>query len=348
VILSLVLLGAAVAVGEVMVLRIGRPCPVPLAYAVYPVIAARFSVPTFAVTVGAGTVAGLLAARPAPWEGARRVLGRIAVAAAVLVTYRATFAALDHREAARVVLAALGAAALAAVATDELVRVLLRRLSAFAGRGLFAWLTIGSSGALMALGYRGVDGRGVVGLWGVALFATPLLATWYSFERLDKITRISTQTVDALSLVPEYAGLVAAGHGERVAALAVEVGDELGLGTAQLAALDTAARLNHLGAVTLDGDRATELRSADIALVTGAMLRDIDELRTPRLIIEGMAGTASSVLRVANAYDDLAAGDDHRSAAAVAALRSAPVHPYDPVVLDALARVVEERAGVAG
>jgi hypothetical protein len=348
VILSLVVLGAAIALGEVLVLRIGPPCPVPLSYAVYPVVAARFSVPAFAVTVGAGTAVGLFASRPSIREGTRRLAGRIAVAAAVVVAYRVTFAALDHREVARAVLTALVVAALAAVATDEAVRVVLRMPSAFVGRGLLAWLTIGSSGALMAIGYRGVEGRGVVGLWGVALFATPLLAAWYSFERLDKITRISVQTVDALSLVPEYAGLVTVGHGERVAALAVEMGDHLGLAAHQLAALDIAARLDRLGAVTLDGDRATKVRGADVSLVTSALLRDIDELRAPRSIIDGTAGIASTVLRVANAYDDLVGGDDHRAAAAIEVLRSASVHAYDLVVVDALVRVVEERAGVIG
>jgi HD-GYP domain-containing protein (c-di-GMP phosphodiesterase class II) len=348
VILSLVLLGVAVAAGEVLVLRIGRPGPIPLSYAIYPVIAARFSVPAFAVAVAAGTVAGLLVSRPTVVEGGRRLLCRIAVAAAVVAAYRSTFGALDHQEVARVVLTALAAAALAAIVVDELVRFGLRRRSAFAGRGLLAWLTVASSGALMALGYRGVDGRGIVGLWGVALFATPLLAAWYSFERVDRITRISAQTVDALSRVPEYAGLVDDGHGERVAALAVAMGDRLDLGPSQLSALDTAARLHHLGAVTLDGDRVVAVGCGDVAPVTAAMLHDIEELGAPRSIIEGTAGTATAVLHVANAYDELVAGDDRRASSAIGALRSAPEDAYDPVVVDALVRVVEERSCVRG
>jgi hypothetical protein len=324
---SLVLLGTAIALGEVLVLRIGLPCPLPLAYAWYPVVAARCSAPAFAVTVAAGTVVGIIASRSVSGDAARKLLGRVTVAAAVIVGYRLTFAAYDHREATSAVLAALAVAAFAAVAADELVRVVTRRPSAFAGRGLLAWLTVGSSGALMALGYRGIDGRGIVGLWGVLLFATPLLAAWYAFERLDKITRISSQTVEALSLVPEFAGIASVGHGERVATVAVHMGEWLGLGAHELTALDTAARLHHLGEVTLDGD--------------------LDELRAPRSIIDGEAGTASAVLRVADAYDELVAGREVRGPAAIDALRSAPEDAYDPVVVDALVAVVEERADVA-
>ena len=73
---SLVLLGAAIALGEVLVLRIGPTCPVPLAYAWYPVVAARFGAPAFAVTVAAGTVVGLVASRSAWGDAGRKLLAQ--------------------------------------------------------------------------------------------------------------------------------------------------------------------------------------------------------------------------------------------------------------------------------
>ena len=79
----------------------------------------------------------------------------------------------------------------------------------------------------MSVGYRGIGGHEGMGLWGPLLFSIPLLAAWYSFERLASIRRTYEQTIVALSVVPELAGLVRAGHAERVADLSVALGREL-------------------------------------------------------------------------------------------------------------------------
>ena len=89
--------------------------------------------------------------------------------------------------------------------------------ASFSARGRLAWLAIASSGMLMAIGYRGVDGDGRVGIWGPLLFSTPLLAAWYAFERLDSATRSYRQTIEALAMAPELGGMVPPGHAERVA-----------------------------------------------------------------------------------------------------------------------------------
>ena len=73
----------------------------------------------------------------------------------------------------------------------------------------------------MAIGYRGVDGMGEVGIWGPLLFSTPLLAAWYAFERLDSATRAYRQTIEALAMAPEFGGIVPPGHSQRVAVLVV-------------------------------------------------------------------------------------------------------------------------------
>jgi hypothetical protein len=345
---------ALIAVLDAVVLRLERSPGLPLSFALFPVAAVALDGGEYAIAVGGGLVAGVVVARvrhhvPIGRSALPALLGRAVAAAAAFAGYRGVDAALGHDDRIGAVLTALVVSAAAIVVVDELARRARRLPSALAGRGRLAWLALGSSGALMALGYRGVEGRGELGLWSVALFALPLLAAWYSFERLDAISRVSRQTIDALALAPELAGFAAPGHAARVASLAVDVGRALRLPPAELDALDTAARLHHLGAVTLDADAKVEFRGADVSLMTGAMLRDIDALAWPRSIIEGRAGTASAVLRVANAYDDLAGGDRHEAPAAVEALRSAPVHAYDAIVVDALAEVVEDqrRPGVA-
>lgn len=339
---ALAVLAAAVAAGELLELRVDEAVPpLPLSYALFPVVAVRFDAPTYAVAVAAAVVAGAVLAGSSPSDVIDRASTRLAAAAAVLGAYRGVFAALDRREVVAVLLVALVAGSVAALAVDEATRRLRARPSALPGRGTLAWLALGSSGALMSLGYRGVDGEGVLGLWGVALFSLPLLATWYSFERLDMITRVSRQTVDALSLAPEFSGIVPFGHADRVAGIAVEMGRALRLPPLELHALDVAARLHHLGAVTLDAEQSVQFRNADVSATTGTMLRDIATLQVPRSIIEGRAGTASSVLRVANSYDELVSADGVGVDDAIAQLRSGAEHAHDAVVVEALVAVVE-------
>ena len=80
--------------------------------------------------------------------------------------------------------------------------------------GRSADLALVTGGMLMSVGYRGIGGLEGMGLWGPLLFSIPLLAAWYSFERLASIRRTYEQTISALSVVPELAGLVRAGHAD--------------------------------------------------------------------------------------------------------------------------------------
>jgi response regulator RpfG family c-di-GMP phosphodiesterase len=199
----------------------------------------------------------------------------------------------------------------------------------------------------MAIGYRGVDGDGDVGLWGPLLFATPLLAAWYAFERLDSATRSYRQTIEALAMAPELGGLVPAGHAQRVAVLAAAMGDRLGLSPADVQDLEMAALLHHLGQVTLD-DPEHMANPGEVAAVTGQMMRDIRPLAAAGDILSGDTDDprrrlAAQVLRIASEYDDLTARDNTPGELALESLRSAPAYLYDERVVVALERVVSER-----
>jgi hypothetical protein len=149
--------------------------------------------------------------------------------------------------------------------------------------------------------------------------------------------------VEALTLAPDFARIVPPRHSHLVARLVFVVGHVLSHPRADLDALETAARLHHLGAVTIDGDDTVEFRRASVSAMTGAMLRDIEPLAHTRSVLEGRAGTASAVLETTTAFHDLVAGDLSRATVALDELRSAPARGHDPVVVDALAFVVEHR-----
>lgn len=349
----LVLLGAAIVAGELLALRLEDGGAIPLSYSVLVVLAAVTTAPRFAVVVlGAELV--VAAGRLLDGTVRSRLLlfaTRLAVAGATLGVFRALVSVAGPHQRVAVVLGTLGGAAISQVVVDVLVRRVLHLPSTFSPRGRLAWLAIASSGMLMAVGYTGVDGAGRLGVWGPLLFCTPLLGAWYAFERLDAATRSYHQTIEALAMAPELGGLVPAGHAQRVASLARDVGEVLGLHANEVRDLEMAALLHHLGEVTLDAPRAVPADASDggvhreVAHVTGELMRGIRPLANAGDIVAGDADEprrrlAVQVLRIASEYDDLTARDSTPSALAVESLRVAASYEYEGRVIDALERAV--------
>jgi len=349
---ALVFLTTCIVLGMLFVLRLENETKLPLAFAVYPVVASSFSAPRYAAAV-AGAELIFLVLRLSDHPVRRRIpmiVERIAVAGATLAVFAGARALTSSRETLAAVLACLGAAAVAQIPTDLAARTVLRLQPSFSGRTRLAWLAIASSGVLMAIGYRGVGGEGGLGIAGM-LFATPLLATWYAFERLDSATRAYHQTIESLAMAPEFGGIVPEGHSQRVAALAVAMAGELGVSASDTRDLEMAALLHHLGQVTMDepADPDHPIAGAEVAAVTGAMLREIKPLAAAGDIVAGEASAprrrvAVQILRVASDYDDLATPDGRNAGAALETLRSAPGYVYDARVLATLERVVTSGA----
>jgi len=349
-VIALVFLGAGLVIGEMLVLRLENGTGVPLSYAVLLVLASSFHAPQCAaVVVGAEIISAMLrkSARSSGWR-IRIIVERIVVAAATVAVYDAVRAFTHHRETVAAVLLTLGAAAVSQIPVDLAARWLLRLRPTFSPRARLGWLAIASSGMLMAIGYRGVNGHGQVGLWGPLLFATPLLAAWYAFERLDSATLAYRQTIEALAMAPEFGGIVPTGHSQRVAALSSAMAGVLGVSAKDTSDLEMAALLHHLGQVTIDEpDDARPIPPAQVASVTSAMLREIKPLAGAGDIVAGDADDprrrlAVQVLRVASDYDDLTARDSNGADVAIETLRSAPGYVYDEKVLAALERIVND------
>src|SRR5205823_1745946 len=130
------------------------------------VLASSFTFPQYAAAVlGAELIAFVLRAadKPRSWEW-MALLERVAVAAATFGAYSGVTRVVDHQEKIAAVLVSLGAAALAQVLVDTAWRAMFRAGTSLSPRARLAWLAIASSGMLMAIGYRGVDGHGRVGI----------------------------------------------------------------------------------------------------------------------------------------------------------------------------------------
>jgi hypothetical protein len=346
---ALVFLAAGLVIGELLVLRLENGTAVPLSYAVLLVLASSFPASRYAgAVVGAELISAVLqlSDRESTWR-VRVMAERLAVAAVTIAVYDGMRALTHHDETVAAVLLALAAAAVSQLPVDLAMRWILRLHPLFSARARLAWLAIASSGILMAVGYRGVDGMGSVGIWGPLLFSTPLLAAYYAFERLDTATLAYRQTIEALAMAPEFGGIVPPGHSQRVAALSSAMAGELGLPATDTSDLEMAALLHHLGQVTIDEpeDPSRPIPASEVAAVTSTMLREIKPLAAAGDIVAGDAAdprrrVAVQVLRVASDYDDLTARDGNDERVAIETLRSAPGYVYDVKVLRALERVV--------
>lgn len=175
-------------------------------------------------------------------------------------------------------------------------------------------LTLACAGALIAVSVS------EVGVAMAAVAAFPLLITRFSFERYAGATDTLDQTVQALGLVPELAGLAPLGHSERSASYARALSRELGFDRSATTRVVTATRLHHLGSVPFeaDADHQIDVPPGEVAAAGARILR---EAKFPADVADLLASanadsldaTAPSleaaVVRVAAIFDELV-GDD--------------------------------------
>ncbi len=206
-----------------------------------------------------------------------------------------------------------------------------------------------------------VFGAEVMGLAELAVFLGPLMVTQVAFRRYAGIRATYLQTVRSLARVTEVAGYVEEGHSRRVSRLAVGVGRSLGLPEPELLALEYAALMHDIGQLSLrdpipggatvlvsalDQQRIAGL-GADVIRQAG-VLDDVAELvrcqSWPAHGHDPEPPLGSTIIRAANAFDDMVGSstDRERSAAALDRMRLDPVQ-YDSVVVAALAEVVGRR-----
>src|SRR5437764_11837801 len=136
-------------------------------------------------------------------------------------------------------------------------------------RAVPVYLSLVCAAGLTAVAYR--DGGE---LWSLVALL-PLVLTKFAFDRYAAAEQAYQQTIKALSIVPEVAGVTPLGHGERSAAYAVALARRLGLSDDATRRVATAARLHHIGYVTLDDPRdAVETRDRQhLSRLGGGILR---------------------------------------------------------------------------
>jgi hypothetical protein len=207
------------------------------------------------------------------------------------------------------------------------------------------YLSLLCAAGLIAVAYR-KDG---VGLALVAIL--PLVLTRFAFDRYAAAREAYQQTIKALSIVPEVAGVTPLGHGERSAVYAVALCRKLGLSEESVERVATAARLHHIGYVTVDdpheashgGDRrmlaglgADILRQTRFLAGVGDLVESVhsDDARFRTL--------ESAALRAASTFDHLVLDDAERTQGALVLLAARTEDAYGAAAALGMRLIVEE------
>ncbi len=221
--------------------------------------------------------------------------------------------------------------------------------------GLAAALS--ATAALIVLAYQQLV------LYAIPLLLLPLALTRFGVRRYAGIRATYRQTIVSLSELTETSGYTARGHSERVATLSVAMGRDLGMSEREITELEYAALLHDIGQVGLVDPipRGATVMAAPadqrrIAADGAHIVRETGVLDEVARILETQATPfrqtrefgeklpmASRIIKVSNAYDDLAEGErgPAQREAAMERLHLGLGYEYDPRVVDSLLRVLE-------
>ena len=221
--------------------------------------------------------------------------------------------------------------------------------------GLTAALS--TTGALVALAER------PLGVVAIPLFLFPLGLTLFAVRRRSAIRRTYGQTIRALSRLTEFGGYTEPGHPSRVAGLSRAMGQHLGMSERDVLDLEYAALLHDIGQISLaepiPGGATVLAAPADqrrIAHDGAEIVRQTGVLDKVAVILEAQTTSyrhvrelgedlplASRIIKVCNAYDDMAGSGPTpaRRSAAMERIHLGLGYEYDPRVVDALVTVLE-------
>jgi hypothetical protein len=221
--------------------------------------------------------------------------------------------------------------------------------------GLTAALS--ATGALVALAER------PLGVVAIPLFLFPLGLTQFAVRRQSAIRRTYGQTIRTLSRLTEFGGYTEQGHAARVAELSLAMGRQLGMSERDVLDLEYAALLHDIGQVSLSepipGGATVLAAPADqrrIAHDGAEIVRQTGVLDNVAVILEAQTTSyrhvrelgedlplASRIIKVCNAYDDMAGSSPTvtRRAAAMERIHLGLGYEYDPRVVDALGQALE-------
>jgi len=332
---------------------------VAMGHAIVIAFAGRLSVADFIVVIGLalavvtlpelrryGVTRGALVMGVLVCSASAALAGRVAGNAIVATL------SLDDRSAVVVPVVLAGIAYLTVVVVGQIV------LPSIGGRptgwrsALSIYVSLLCAATLLALASERNTALGAVAL-------VPLLVLRYSFHEYFEARRTYLQTTQALSMIPEVAGLTPLGHGERTAVYAAALAEWLGFTPPRVDLVATVARLHHIGQIAHPelpdrpfGPEPEEVRrigaaGAEILAGTG-FLRDVAP------IVAAVQGgdsesitSVEAVVRVASTLDDLVGQDPTGLPDALISVLARHGHGLERTMALSLAQLCHARPGLA-
>ena len=339
-----------------LVVDLPRGGHVPLGFAVIVALTGLLAWPELALAVGAGLVVAHVVARarpslrhlaPSPWVAAAAAAGAAGAAASRALPLQDSF------EPATLTVLEVVCGGVVFFAVDALVRAVVHRQRDGDEVDLRHIAPVHLS-LLCAAALLAVTAERSLAL--AFLASIPLLVTRSSFRRYTDARRTYSQTVEALGLLPEVAGLTTLGHGHRTAIYAEAAAYELELDPSAVKRVVTAARLHHIGHVSVDErpDPSSVEESVSVARVSGEILRETGFLTDVAPLVESAqlagwpgGGVEAALVRLASDLDEAMEAGEPDAAEALVRRHPAGLEHEVAVALDAALRHQPELVEVA-
>ncbi len=209
------------------------------------------------------------------------------------------------------------------------------------------------SGTMVGVAYS------ILGWTAILVAAVPYSFTHQALARYDGTKRTYGQTIQALSQIPEVAGLAPRGHAVRTGHLASDIGREMGLHPDEVQDLEYAGYMHDIGRITLNEPAILRagFTDMDIARWGSQIIAEaphLDEVskivgdqclpyRIPGQEKDHSVSITSKIVKVVSAYDQAVHEMGLRPIDALEQLHRGSAYEFDPVVTSSLRRVLEFR-----
>lgn len=226
--------------------------------------------------------------------------------------------------------------------------------------GLEDWSTITVlilAGTVVGIGYEDL------GWTAILVAAVPYSFTHTALARYQGTKITYGQTIQALSQIPEVAGLAPRGHAVRTGHLAADIGREMGLRPDEVQDLEYAGYMHDIGRITLNEPAILRAGFTDVDIARwgsqiiaeashlGEVARIVGDqclpYRSPGEERDPDVSTTSKIIKVVSAYDQAVHELELRPIDALEQLHRGSTYEFDPDVTSSLRRVLEFRGEIS-
>ncbi len=213
------------------------------------------------------------------------------------------------------------------------------------------------SGTLVGTAYA------ALGWTAILVAAVPYSFTHQALARYNSTKLTYGQTIQALSQIPEVAGLTPLGHSVRTGHLARDIGRELGLRPDEVEDLEYAGYMHDIGRITLNEPAILRAGFTDLdiarwgsqIIAEAPHLGEVSKIvgdqclpyRSPGQERDPAVSMTSKVIKVVSAYDQAVHEMGLRPIDALEQLHRGSAYEFDPEVTSSLRRVLEFRGEIS-